>query len=227
VLTAQNNIHKADYVLRLAKIQPIPDVDVHLLVQKDYTTPPNNTVHSITLTVPVPVWDQNRGAIQQAQWLWMQAMQNLPAARNTLTSSLADAYNRYSTAKKQVEIALAQTKDQVRVYKAVYTRFRGGDTAVTFGDVVAAQQTLAGYLTGYLSALGLQWTAVVDMANLLQTDDLFKGIARKDDPDLPPLDELESMLHCPLAAHAISPASPSRARLQWPVNSWEIDRTGR
>jgi cobalt-zinc-cadmium efflux system outer membrane protein len=227
VLTAQNNIHKADYLLRLARIQPIPDVDVHLLIQKDYTTPPNNTVHSIAVTVPVPVWDQNRGAIQQAQGLWMQAMQNLPAARNTLTSSLADAYNRYSTAKKQVEIALAQTKDQVRVYKAVYTRFRGGDAAVTFGDVVAAQQTLAGYLTGYLSALGLQWTAVVDMANLLQTGDLFKGTAGKDDPDLPPLDELETMLHCPQGAPSISQASPSRARLQWLANTRETDLPNR
>jgi cobalt-zinc-cadmium efflux system outer membrane protein len=227
VLTAQNNIHKADYLLRLARIQPIPDVDVHLLIQKDYTTPPNNTVHSIAVTVPVPVWDQNQGAIQQAQWLWMQAMQNLPAARNTLVSSLADAYNRYSTTKKQVEIALAQTKDQVRVYKAVYTRFRGGDLAVTFGDVVAAQQTLAGYLTGYISALGLQWTAVVDMANLLQTDDLFKGTTGKDDPDLPPLEELESMLHCPHAAHTASPASPLRARLQGPVNSPETNRISR
>jgi len=47
-----------------------------------------------------------------------------------------------------------------------------GDT-VSFGDVVTAQQTLAGFIATYITALGAQWTAVVDVANLLQTDDLF------------------------------------------------------
>ena len=41
---------------------------------------------------------------------------------------------------------------------------------VVFGDLVTAQQTLAGYITAYVTALGSQWQAVVDIANLLQTD---------------------------------------------------------
>jgi cobalt-zinc-cadmium efflux system outer membrane protein len=215
VLTALNNIHKADYVLRLAKIQPLPDVDVRLLVQKDYTTPPNYIAHSVQVSVPVPVWDQNRGAILQAKELLAQATHNLPVVRNTLTNSLADAYNRYDTTKKQVDITLAQTKDQVRVYKAIYNRFRGGDPAVTFGDVVTAQQSLAGYLTAYLAALGLQWTAVIDVANLLQTDDLFQGMDGRHGPDLPPLDELQALLHCPAP---VRPAylPPVPARLEGP-----------
>jgi cobalt-zinc-cadmium efflux system outer membrane protein len=214
VLTAENNIHKADYVLRLARIQPVPDVDVRLLVQKDYTTPPFYIAHSVQVSVALPVWDLNRGAILQAQMLLTQAMQNLSVTRNTLIVNLADAHNRYLTYKKQTDMALKQTQDQVRVYKAVYNRFRGGDLGVTFGDVVAAQQALAGYLTGYLSALGLQWTAVVDVANLLQTEDLFEGTAALVES---PLQHLESMLRCPCPQSDPAYLPPVRARLEGPT----------
>jgi hypothetical protein len=94
-----------------------------------------------------------------------------------------------------VEISLAQVIDQVRVYGRVYARHQAEPDQVTFGDIVTAQQTLGAYLTGYISALGLQWTAVVDVANLLQTDDLFKGTSGKQDPDVPGLEEIEGMMH--------------------------------
>jgi outer membrane protein, heavy metal efflux system len=37
-----------------------------------------------------------------------------------------------------------------------------------------AQQLLAATITTYVSTLGDAWTAVVDVANLLQTTDLFQ-----------------------------------------------------
>src|SRR5262249_28538367 len=40
VLTALNSIEKARFTLKLAKVTPVPDVDIHLLVQKDTTTFP-------------------------------------------------------------------------------------------------------------------------------------------------------------------------------------------
>jgi hypothetical protein len=44
---------------------------------------------------------------------------------------------------------------------------------VGFNDVVTAQQTLATIVAFYMQALGDQWQAVVDLAGLLQADDLF------------------------------------------------------
>src|SRR5262249_54229574 len=110
------------------------------------------------------------------------------------TTSLAEAFSRYRTAKQQVKTTYGQVIDQVRVYGRVYARRQVEPDQVTFGDVVTAQQTLGTYLTSYLSALGLQWTAVVDVANLLQTDDLFKGTSGYDDPDVPCLEEIEGMM---------------------------------
>jgi cobalt-zinc-cadmium efflux system outer membrane protein len=219
VLTAQNNVHKARYQLKLAEVTPIPDVDVRVLVQKDYTTPPFLTVPSVSVAVPIPVWDQNRGAIYQAQGALAQALQNVPTSQNTLINTLADAFNRYRTNTQQVTIARQQLTDQVRVYKHIRDRFYGGAQDVLFGDVVTAQQTLAGYLTGYLTALGAQWLAVADVANLLQTQNLFEDVPLGGCPTGPTLaQQLAAELLEPPPAGAVVPAA---ARLATPVVAGE------
>ncbi len=89
VLTAQNNIHKGRYLLQLARVTPIPDVGVHVMVQKDYTTPPFLIAPSLAVSVALPIWDRNLGGIQQAEGLLNQAMHNLPVVQNALINSLA------------------------------------------------------------------------------------------------------------------------------------------
>ena len=88
------------------------------------------------------------------------------------------------------KISLQQVRDQVLAYRSLYARRQSDPTAVAFGDVVTAQQTLAGYIAGYVAALGLQWTAVNDVANLLQTDDLFQIGPQKEMVPVPDLKQL-------------------------------------
>jgi cobalt-zinc-cadmium efflux system outer membrane protein len=191
VITAHNSIEKAKFNLELAKVTPLPDVDVNLLVQKDSTSPPNLMVHSLQVTVPVPIFDQHAGGIKQAKGALVQALAAPEQTRNTLTATLADAYNRYVTQRENVEITMQQVRDQLRAYRNLYERHRAGDpNSPGFGDVVTAQQTLAGYIAGYVAALGLQWTAVADVANLLQTDDLFQIGPKKEMSPVPDLKQL-------------------------------------
>ena len=102
-----------------------------------------------------------------------QAVANLELTRNRLVSTLADAMNRYETARVQVRVALQQIEDQTRAYRGIYARRQSDPAAVRFGDLVTAQQTLAGFIAGYVAALGAQWQAVTDVANLLQSDNLY------------------------------------------------------
>jgi cobalt-zinc-cadmium efflux system outer membrane protein len=189
VLTAQNSLQRARYNLELAQVQPVPDVEARMLVQKDYTTPPHLMAYSFIVSLPVPIWDQNKGNILQARNQLIQAAQQPHMAQLQLTSTLADAFNRYVTAREQVQTALQQVRDQVRAYRGVYERRGQAPDDVSFGDVVAAQQTLAGYISAYITALGAQWTAVVDVANLLQTDDLFQVSRTEDVTPIPDLDQ--------------------------------------
>jgi cobalt-zinc-cadmium efflux system outer membrane protein len=209
VLTAFNTIEKARFNLELAKVTPVPDVDLNILAQKDYTAPPNLIVHSLQFSVPVPIFDRNLGGIKQAEGMLSQALAGPEQSRNSLTNSLADAYNRYETSRENVAIAMQQIRDQVRAYRALYARRQSDPTSIGFGDVVTAQQTLAGYIAAYVTALGLQWTAVNDVANLLQTDDLFQSVDRQTMepvPDLRTLMPPQMLAPCP-------PARRSQARL--------------
>jgi len=87
---------------------------------------------------------------------------------------------------------------------------------VKFGDVVTAEQTLATYIAAYVTALGQQWQAVVDVANLLQTDDLFQVAPHEEVfpvPDLeplpPPVIIKPPSLPCAAAPDAVAaPAAP-------------------
>jgi hypothetical protein len=80
----------------------------------------------------------------------------------------------------------------------LYNRFQTTVGEVVFTDLVTAVQTLGTYTSAYVAALGLQWTAVVDVANLLQTDDLF-GVAPFE--PMAPVPDLEELLHLPDCLH--------------------------
>ena len=96
--------------------------------------------------------------------------------------------------------------DQVRAYRGVYER-RRIDLNAQFGDLVTAQQTLATGVTSYLTILGNLWTAVVSVADFLQTDDLFQQGKPLELPTLPDLGHLPTWA-CPHCAAAAGPMAP-------------------
>jgi cobalt-zinc-cadmium efflux system outer membrane protein len=213
VLTGLNGIQKARYLLELARVTPFPDFDVRMIVQKDYTAPPFVVAWSGAVSVKLPVWDLNRGNIQQARGQLTQAYTVPQTTKLQLTVTLADAYNRYLNAKEQVQIVMQQIQDQVRGYRGVYERYRRTfPPEVSFGDVVTAQQTLVTYVSAYITALGLQWTAVVDVANLLQTNDLFQTGRTE---EVVPVPDLEHLLTWPW----VSPTAPCAANHQAPAEA--------
>jgi cobalt-zinc-cadmium efflux system outer membrane protein len=189
VLSARNTQERARYSLRLAQVTPIPDVDVRVMVQKDFTTPPFLVAHSVQVGIPVPVWNRNQGNILQAEGVLLRALEETERVHNDLTARLAEAFERYQNSQQLLEFYRTQIlPDQVRAYRGVYDRHQQEPEVVRFGDVVVAQQTLANTVTTYIAALGAAWTAVVDVANLLQTTDLFQAGAEHPVapvPDLP------------------------------------------
>jgi cobalt-zinc-cadmium efflux system outer membrane protein len=212
MLTAQNALQKARYQLELAQVTPYPDFDIRSLIQKDYTTPPHFLVYSIAVTLPVPIWDQNKGAIQQAYNQMLQAAEGPHQIQVNLTNSLAEAINRYEANREQVRITWQQIQDQVRAYRGLYERRETQPDQVAFGDVVTAEQTLATYIAAYVTALGAQWLAVADVANVLQTDDLFQTNQLQEMPPVPDLEHLLALPCChPCGTLPQSSAQPAES----------------
>jgi cobalt-zinc-cadmium efflux system outer membrane protein len=223
VRTAENNLQKARFNLRLAQVTPIPDVDVRWLVQKDDTGPPFNMVYSLTVGVPLPVWDRNQGNIIQAQGNLINAAGEPHRVRDALTSQLADAYARYQNGLVQVRTYRDRIlPDQVLAFRLLVRRFATGETpgggtpiASTvpgFLDLFTAQQTLQGLITSYVTALGQMWQGVVDVANVLQTDDLFQiGTEAVPTECLFPIPVLEGLPPLP-CCHPCSPLPDPRLK---------------
>ncbi len=178
VFTAENSLQQARLQLQQARVQPIPDVTMRVVVQRDYTSPTFAVSPSVGVSMPVPVWNRNQGGIQQAQANLLEMSEEPHRVRIALTNTLAQAFARY----KDNRVLLGYYRDQilpdlVRVYNGVYERYRKeaeGPTKPEFNDVVVAQGNLAAAVTTYVTTLGALWQAVVDVTDLLQTNDLFQ-----------------------------------------------------
>lgn len=207
VLTAANGIQRARYNLRAQQVAPIPDVDLHLVVQKDYTSGQGDIAYSVQTGIQLPVWDQNKGGIRQAQGQLLRAVEEEHRVRDDLTTRLADAFERYEN--NRVLLGYYRDRilpDQVRAFRGVYERHNQDPDHVSFGDVITAQQTMATSITTYLTTLQSMWQAVVDVSTLLQTKDLFQV-----SPEMPeticqqPIPDLEQLAPLP-CSHPCSTA---------------------
>src|SRR5262249_2032830 len=117
--------------------------------------------------------------------------------RADLTGRLAEAFERYTNARIQLEFYRDHIlPDQVRTLDGVYRQHNVKPEGVTFGDIVTAQQTLGTAVTPYLNALGRWGAAVVDVAPLLQTDDLYLGSSETCNAALPDLEHLRPLPCC-------------------------------
>jgi cobalt-zinc-cadmium efflux system outer membrane protein len=210
VLTARATLERARYNLRLAQVTPCPDIDVRVLVQKDYTGDPHNVMTSIQVGGPVPVWNRNQGNILQAEAQLVRASEEEHRVRDDLARQLADAFERYNLNRELLSPYRGTVlPDLVRVLNGVFERYLAQNVKtageITFLDISTAQQNLATAVTAYLQALAAQWQAIVDIGSLLQTEDLFL-VGGEPAPleCLPPLPDLDRLL--PLPCH--HPCSP-------------------
>ena len=204
VATAIVTQQKARYSLRLAEVTAIPDVSVQATLLNDNTLGLSNRLTAgIQASVPIPVWDRNLGAIRQARGALMRAVEEEHRVRDDLTARVADAFRRYDESRDVLELYRVDIlPKQVQAFRAAVTRHYGGEIGkVAYTDLIASEQNLVSVIGPYIATLGAQWQAVVDVANLLQTEDLFQahGVF-----PVAPVPDLERLLQLP-CCHPCSP----------------------
>jgi cobalt-zinc-cadmium efflux system outer membrane protein len=223
LITARNGLDKARYNLKLAQITPLfPDFEFQVAVNKEFALPPMQVVPTAQVSVPLPVWDLNKGNIIAAEAALVRAGEEPHRVEVSLANSLATAYASYKNNLDALEYyRKVILPDQVRYYRGVFDR-RRVDPNAAFGDLVQAQQTLAADVGNYLTILGQLWTSVVQVADFLQTDDLFQIAHPKELPELPdfaaapwacPHGQLGSMSRAPERCGA-APGAETIATLQ-------------
>jgi cobalt-zinc-cadmium efflux system outer membrane protein len=224
VLTARNAVLRAQTALRLAQVTPLPDPDVQVKLEKDYTVAPFLLTNSLQITIPVAIWDRNQGGIMLAEGQLIRAEEEDHRVRSDLTARLADAFGRYESNRYILEQFRTETLPyQIKAYRAMYDRWhreKPGALALsatpTFQDLFNNQVFMATNIGNYLSTLAATWAAVMDVADLLQTEDLFGVMETQEVCPVPSLNHLP-----PLPCH--HPCSPlpdpalKGADGQWPA----------
>ena len=189
-LQASRNVEaQARLNLKLQKAIPIPDPTVTGVFQNDSTVPGyGRTSYNLNVSVPVPFFDRNQGNIRTAFGKLDMSSRQYAVATNQLTGQLADAFERYQNGRFQSEYYRTQIlPDLARAYRGVFDRHIAASDKVAFGDIIVAQQNLAGGVSAYIASLVLQWNAAVDIANLMQLRD-FRTLFS----DLPPIPDSSS-----------------------------------
>jgi cobalt-zinc-cadmium efflux system outer membrane protein len=211
VLTARNGVDKARYNLKLAQITPAyPDVDFAVTMAKDFVVPPQQAVATASVSVPIPIWDKNKGNIIAAEAALDRARDEPHRVEMSLTTALSAAYVNYKNNLAALEYYRKFIlPDQVRTYRGIFER-RRIDLSFGYVDLVTAQQSLVTSVTAYLGVLGSLWTSVVSVADLLQTDDLLQLGQPQEVPALPNLEALPPWLcgHGDKLVTAGDPAGP-------------------
>ncbi len=174
VLQARNLHEQAKLQLQLARITPVPDLQLYGTFQRDFTAPTfERTSYNVQVGVPLPIFDRNQGNITSAEGRLRSAAEQLRVVRNGLATQLADAFERFQSSRVQAEFFREQIlPDLGRAYRGVYERHQQESSEVGFGDIIVAQQNLAVGVATYVTTLGGQWGALVDIAHMLQLEDV-------------------------------------------------------
>jgi cobalt-zinc-cadmium efflux system outer membrane protein len=176
IVVARNSITQAQRTVTREQVRPIPDVQNYWYFQRDtlaYHQQQPSFQAGFQIGVTVPLFDRNQGGIMSARAQLARATAEVPRVQNELIQRLADAYERYETARQQVELYRERIlPNLVTAFRGVYQRYQVEPGQVNYNDVVTAQQNLVVQMAGYLQALQAQWQAVSDLAGVLQVIDI-------------------------------------------------------
>ncbi len=150
--------------LNRACVEAVPNVNAQLSVQYDDST--SDTIASVQVGVPLPLWNRNQGGIRQAQAEVSVASQNIDRVALDLKRRLAVAYRNYSNAKAQVETYSEQILPRsAETFDLVRRGYAAGE--VGYLELLTAQRTYAVTNLKYLDSLGSLWRSWTRIDGLL------------------------------------------------------------
>ena len=150
VAKAMADVTRAQAAWRRARAEPIPDVDAQLSVQ--YDSAADETLASVEIGMPLPLWNRNQGAIGQACQEVVAAKRRLDAVELRLTQQLATTFQQYESAQAKAETyrtgILQRAEENMNLVKQA---FASGEAS--FLDLLTVQRTYFESNLDYLRTL--------------------------------------------------------------------------
>lgn len=164
VAAALANVGRAEATLRRECVEPVPNVDSQVAVQYDNAT--EDTIASVTLGVPLPIWNRNQGGIRQARAEVVEARRSVERVELDLKRRLAAAFQQYATARAQANTYATQILPKAReTFELVQRGYRLGELG--YLDLLTAQRTYSQTNLAYLDALSTMWSSWSEIDGLM------------------------------------------------------------
>jgi cobalt-zinc-cadmium efflux system outer membrane protein len=171
IAVAMTNIERARWSAERARVEKTPNLTVQGLVNVIDNGIGGRSDGSVTLGVPLPIWNRNQGAIVQAANEAAAAERALERLELNLQSRLAPVFERYSSSLNQV------ARYRTRILPAAQQTLESTRRLYEAGEfgyinLLTAQRTYAQTNLAYLESLRQLREATVTIDGLLLSDSL-------------------------------------------------------
>lgn len=177
IAVAMAEISRARSTVDRARVEPIPNVNFQGLINVRDNGIGGRSDAGISLSMPIPVFNRNQGAIVKAQHEVMAAERNLEQVERSLERRLAPAFERYANARNQVEryrdAILPVAEESLELTRKMYELGEAGYLAL-----LTAQRTFSQTNLNYLEALRELRTVEAEIEGQLLSDSLGSGNSR-------------------------------------------------
>lgn len=164
---AQLEIARQRVLLRRARVEPIPNLTLQGGYQYQAQEPNNQPLAFIS--VPVPLWNRNQGAVSASRALVSKAAADLQATQYDLAAQAAEAIGRFRSAQDLVREFEAEILPAAQTtVDLTHTAYQGGQ--FSFLQLLQAQRDLFQATLDYIDAQEIRWQAAVDLARLMQIE---------------------------------------------------------
>ena len=167
IRAAEVGVERAQFVLRRAEVEPIPNVTVGA----GYTYQGQNRSNDwdLGVGVPIPLWDRNQGNIRAAQAQVSEAVSQVGRVQNDVVNRLATAFANYASARQRAERYRSAILPRAqRTYDLSLRAYQGGQ--FEYLRVLEAQRAVAEAQLELVRSLGEMWQAASEIAGLMLED---------------------------------------------------------
>ena len=166
IFTAQARVDRAKALYQRALVEPIPDVTVQVIGERDSTM--RSSSLSTLVAIPLPVFNRNQGNIRSTHAEIHEAENEVERVQLALRDQLATTFRRYETSRNQVaqyeKEILPDAKENLDLSVQA---FRAGE--IKFLNVLIARQTYFQTNLSYIDSLAEQRKTEVEINGLLLT----------------------------------------------------------
>lgn len=164
-------IHRARCNLKRQQVEPRPNVTVAGLVNWRDNGVGGDANGGISVTLPLPLWNKNQGAIREARYQLTAAERDLGRVELSLKNRLAPVFERYQNAQEQVDRYRTRILPKsVETLELTRETYELGE--INFVNLLTVQRTYANNQLAYLDALESQRVAEAEIKGLLLSDSL-------------------------------------------------------